>query len=104
MQDSTLDLGLHTSTVLTARSQNTLSQYVLHNQQFEGLLRNFDLFCQRTILHAKDQNIFAWLPALPLVKNHFDLVAQDHIGRVKRCIKTIFSWMIHHSIKVFVIF
>ena len=60
MQDSTLDLGLHTSTVLTARSQNTLSQDVLYNQQFEGLLRDFDdSFRQRTILRAKDQNIFA---------------------------------------------
>ena len=45
------------STVLTARSQNTLSQDVLYNQQFEGLLKDFDPFRQCTILCAKDQNI-----------------------------------------------
>ena len=37
-------------------------------------------FCcvrQCAILRAKDQNISAWLSALPLVKNHFDLAAQE---------------------------
>ena len=39
-------------------------------------MRDFDPFCQCAILRAKDQNISAWLSALPPVKNHFDLAAQ----------------------------
>ena len=76
-EGSTLDLGLHVSTVLTARRQDAVSQDVFYGQQFDELLRDFDPFCQRAILRAKDQNISAWLSALPLVKNHFDLAAQE---------------------------
>ena len=34
-EDSVLHLGLHVSTVITARSQDALSQNVMHDQQFE---------------------------------------------------------------------
>ena len=57
----TFNLGLHVSTVLTARSQDTLSRDVFYDQQFDRLLRDFDPFRS----------------ALPLVKNHFDLAAQE---------------------------
>ena len=40
-------------------------------------MRDFDPYRQCAILHGKDQNISAWLSALPLVKNHFDLAAQE---------------------------
>ena len=76
-EGSALDLGLHVSTVLTARNQDALFQDVLYDQQFEGLLRDFDLFHQHAILCAKDQNISAWLSASLLVNNHFDLAAQE---------------------------
>ena len=59
------NLGLHVSTVLTARSQDALSRDVFYDQQFDRLLRDFDPFRS------------AWLSALPLVKNHFDLAAQE---------------------------
>ena len=76
-EGSTLDLGLHVSTVLTARRQDAVSRDVFYGQQFDELLRDFDPYRQRAILRAKDQNISAWLSALPLVKNHFDLAAQE---------------------------
>ena len=53
------------------------SQDVFYDHQFDGLLRDFVPFRQCAILCAKDQNISAWLSALPLVKNHFDLAAQE---------------------------
>ena len=67
------------STVLTARSQDALSRDVFYDQQFDRLLRNFDPFRQHAILRAMYQNISTWLSALqlPLVKNHFDLAAQE---------------------------
>ena len=51
-EDSALDLGLHVSTVLTARSQDAFSQDVFYDQQFDGLLRDFDPFHQCAILHG----------------------------------------------------
>ena len=75
-EGSTLDLGLYVSTVLTARRQDAVSRDVFYGQQFDDLLRDLH-FCQRAILRAKDQNISAWLSALPLVKDHFDLAAQE---------------------------
>ena len=41
------------------------------------LLLEFDAYHQRAILRAKDQNISAWLTSLPLVRNQFDLAAQQ---------------------------
>ena len=43
-ESSALDLGLHVSTVLTARSQDALSRDVFYDQQFDRLLRDFDPF------------------------------------------------------------
>ena len=39
------------------------------------MLNDVDAFLQCTILHAKNQNISAWLSALHLVKYQFDLSA-----------------------------
>ena len=77
----------------TARSQDALSQDVLYDQQFEGLFRDFDPSCQRAILHAKDQSISVWLSALPLVKNHFDLAAQEFSDPLTLRYKKCFSQM-----------
>ena len=46
-EGSTLDLGLHVSTVLTARRQDAVSRDVFYGQQFDELLRDFDPFPQR---------------------------------------------------------
>ena len=73
-ESSSLGLGLHVSTVLAARSHNDLSRYVFYDQQFDGLLRDFDPFHKHAILRAKYQT---WLSVLHLVKNHCDLAAQE---------------------------
>ena len=41
-----MDLGLHVSTMLTARSQDALSQDVSYDQQFDRLLKDFGPFHQ----------------------------------------------------------
>ena len=74
-EGSALDLGLHVSTELTAKSQDALSRDVFYDQQFDRLLRDRPLHKQ-AILYTKNQNISAWMSALPLVKNHFYLAAQ----------------------------
>ena len=52
-----------------ARYQNALSRDACYEQQFDSLLGDFDAFHQCAILHTKDQNISAWLSALPLAVN-----------------------------------
>ena len=59
------------------RCQDALSREACYDQQFDGLLGDFDSFRQCAILCAKDQNISAWLSALPLIENQFDLSAQE---------------------------
>ena len=87
---SALDLGLHVSTVLTAKSPDALFQDVFCDQQFDRLLRDFDPFRWHAILCVKDQNISAWLSALSLVKNHFDLAAHEFRDALAlRCKKSL---------------
>ena len=66
-EGSTLDLGLHASTVLTARSQDAVSRNVFYDQQFNKLLRDFNPFRKSAILSVNDQNISAWLSPFPLI-------------------------------------
>ena len=51
-------------------NNNYNQQHMHDDQQCDGLLGDFNPFCQHAILRAKDQNICGWLSALPLVKNH----------------------------------
>ena len=62
-------------------SSNKLSYHqqlgVNFDEEFSQLLPLFDSKQQRTISHAKDCNISAWLSVLPLARSQFDLLAQE---------------------------
>ena len=72
-----LDLDCHVNAVLSAHLHDALSRDVSYNHLFDSLSGEFDSFRQCAILRAKNQNILAWLTALPLVRNQFYLSAQE---------------------------
>ena len=55
--------------------------------------------CEENKLELEEENDAYW--------DNFEVKGarlKDHVGKMEGCIKTIFSRMIHHSMKVIVIF
>ena len=92
-EGSTFDLNSLVNTVSMARHQDALSRDACYEQQLDSLLSDFDAFCQHAILCTKDQNISAWLSALPLVKNRLDLSAHEFRDRLALRYKKSLSQM-----------